>query len=106
MEIASDPPCFLLHFFSPSTPSSNIVELSGADKVFYHLAHFRANNKFEISTRFIVSLRWPTTANATQYLLNTTTYLVKHNSKLTEHNNRSAINHNSRFIETHHNIFD
>ncbi len=50
-------------------------------------------------------LRWPTTANVTQYLLNTTTYLVKHNSKLTEHNNRSA-NHNSRFIETHHNIFD
>ncbi len=30
MEMASDPPCFLLHFFAPSTPSSNIVELSGA----------------------------------------------------------------------------
>ena len=25
MEMASDPPCFLLHFFSPSTSSSNIV---------------------------------------------------------------------------------
>ena len=25
MEMASDPPCFLLHFFAPSTPSSNIV---------------------------------------------------------------------------------
>ena len=29
MEMASDPPCFLLHFFAPSTLSSNIVQLSG-----------------------------------------------------------------------------
>ena len=46
-------------------------------------------------------VRWPTTANATQCLLNTTTYFVKHDSRFTKHNKRLT-NHNNKFTKTHH----
>ena len=57
--------------------------------------------KFLLSYAMIEKLRWPTTANATQCLLNTTTYFVKHDSKLTKHNKRLT-NHNNKFTKTHH----
>ena len=49
----------------------------------------------------ITKLRWPTSANATQCLLNTTTYFVKHDSRFTKHNKRLT-NHNNKFTKTHH----
>ncbi len=37
MAMASNPPCFWLHFFSASTSSSNIVELSGSTLKYHNL---------------------------------------------------------------------
>ena len=55
----------------------------------------------DASTYLNCPIRWPTTANATQCLLNTTTYFVRHDSRFTKHNKRLT-NHNNKFTKTHH----